>query len=200
MTRRCGTPRYPDPVVGSCFWHICHSRSAAEGLPHKLSNYVVELKPHQKAQLPIRHCTCLSDRQCHRSLSKGPAQDAMAHLRSAGVASTSGSDVVWRPSRGRAARGSLRVAAVASSGSHLQAGRRGRGSERASTSSARRLRSTRARAASLAQLYGTGLRDEDVDKPQVCPRPSPRPGFLRLARRHSLPQCLLNTSTMSQSS
>ena len=34
--------------------------------------------------------------------------------------------------------------------------------------------------ASLAQLYGTGLREQDLDKPQVIPPPSPALAQLRV--------------------
>ena len=95
----------------------------------------------------------------------------MAHLRSAGVASTSGSDVAWRPSRS-SVRGRLRVAAVATPEViYKPAGAADvpKGLNKFSQT----ITQHKSQGASLAQLYGTGLRDEDVDKPQVLRPPLP---------------------------
>ena len=99
-------------------------------------------------------------------------EGAMAHLRSAGVASTSGSDVSWRPSSRRAAaRGPLHVAAVASPEVIFKpsgAAEVPKGLNKFSQT----VTQHKSQAASLAQLYGTGLRDEDLDKPQaIIPTP-----------------------------
>ena len=103
----------------------------------------------------------------------------MAHLRSAGVASTSGRDVACRPASRRAARGSLQVAAVASPEVIFKppgAAEVPKGLNKYSQT----VTQHKSQGASLAQLYGTGLRDEDLDKPQVCPRhPPPRPAATR---------------------
>jgi len=98
----------------------------------------------------------------------------MAHLRSAGIASTSGSDVAWRPANRRATRGSLHVAAVASPEVIFKppgAAEVPKGLNKYSQT----VTQHKSQGASLAQLYGTGLRDEDLDKPQVIPPPPPSP-------------------------
>ena len=100
----------------------------------------------------------------------------MTHPRSAGLASTSAPDVAGRPSR-RAGRAPLRVAAVASPDVIFKppgAADVPKGLNKFSQT----VTQHKSQGASLAQLYGTGLRDEDRDKPQVSPPPPP-PAALR---------------------
>ena len=138
----------------------------------------------QMPRLCVRHIPCREQLTQTIRIGEGAGRGAMAHLRSAGVASTSAPDVAWHPSR-RAGRGPLRVAAVASPDVIFKppgAADVPKGLNKFSQT----VTQHKSQGASLAQLYGTGLRDEDRDKPQVVlfpPTPSvPAHACARMSR------------------
>lgn len=100
---------------------------------------------------------------------------AMAHIQAAGVASTGGLEAAWCPSRLPSARRCRhRVAALASPDAIFTAPA---SSEipKGLNKFSEMVTSRKSQGAAQAQLFGTGLKVEDLEKPQVPHPPTSHP-------------------------